>query len=424
MGKLKALFAVVLLFCGFSAHAVTYIKSIRYEGNETTQASVFNREIYIKPGDILDQELLEKSRQAIMDLGLYKSVKYYLREDYGEVGNSGNDAQVEVVFIVKEKYYFYVLPRAKLVDNEIFLGIQARWDNVAGLNHSMRLRFEDRGSLAGIDKKRNTFTYAYRNVYDSPYTIDLRLQQSNSVDESEGLINRQDEMLRVSLSRWLNERGRNKGWFLGGSLQLQQRFNEVISGDLQSSNVDAVVLGLNGGFQNVNEYTYNRGGKSFGYILDWSDKSIGSESEYTRYQLYYRSYYRFKKLNASNLNVQTKFGHSTDRILGAYAFSLGSNSDLRGYENGRFFGNTMLLINMEYMFPHPHHPSVRYVYFMDIGNTYEHVSDMIHEPLNVGAGFGLRWKIRSLVKIDLRADFGYGFSDQGYKFIFGSKHAF
>ena len=84
----------------------------------------------------------------------------------------------------------------------------------------------------------------------------------------------------------------------------------------------------------------------------------------------------------------------------------------------------MMLTNLEYMFPRKGYPVFRYVTFFDAGNTYDKLSDVYHKALNVGMGFGVRWKIRALVKIDLRADVGYGFTDEDYKFSFGTRHAF
>ena len=428
MEKAKVVLWLILMLCSFSVEAISRIKNIRYEGNHVTQVSVLEREVYVKQGDIVDATMLEKSRQGIMNLGLFKTVKVYLEEGYVESETSYEDANketlVDVVFVVEEKYYLLIVPRARSDDDELHLGVQMRWNNVWGLNHEMRLLFENRGDTQGITEKRNRLKYSYPNINNSVYSLGLSLQTLNDVDEVNGVINRQDDIYQISISRWLNEQGRNRGWFAGGSVRYQQRFNEVVSGTLLSDNIEAVVLGFDGGFSDVNNYEFNRGGKSYGYLLDWSHESIGSEDEFTRHLLYYRSYYRFHKAPLSNLNVQTKLGHSNNNILGKSAFSLGSSDDLRGYENDRFNGNSLFLMNIEYMFPQKNYPVIRYVYFVDMGSTADKIEDLFHQPVNVGAGLGLRWKIRALVNIDLRADIGYGFTDNDYRFSFGTRHAF
>lgn len=424
MEKAKRLLWLIVLLCSFTVEAVSIINNIHYKGNETTQSSVLNREIYIVPGDEINILLVEKSRQAIMDLGLFKSVQYYLQENYTTIKGNTTESLVDVVFVVEEKYYLLVIPRLKINDDEIHVGLQLKWDNVFGLNHEARVLAEDRGSTSGIGESRYSFSYFYPNWNNSAYNIDLTLQTDNEVDDSDGLIDRQDDLFKFAVSRWLNERGRNRGWFAGASVLYQTRLFEDIIVSANSENINAVVLGVDAGYININNYEFNRGGKSYGYKLEWSHESLGSESEFTKHLIYYISYYQFDKFPTSNLNVQMQIGHSNEQFMGEDAFSLGSSDDLRGYDNNRFTGNTLFLSNFEYMFPQAGYPVIRYVTFIDIGNTYDQLSEIFHEALNVGAGFGLRWKIRAFVKLDLRADVGYGFEDEDYHFSFGTRHTF
>lgn len=423
MDKAKKLLWLILVFYSFNVGAVSHINKIKYKGNEITKSPVMDREIYINSGDELNEVLIEKSRQAIMNLGLFRSVYYYMEESYTDK-NESDESLVDIIFVVKEKYYLLIVPRLKIDDNDIYYGLQLKWDNVFGLNHETRVLIEDRGNTHGVDENRYSYRYFYPNVKDSSYNLDFSMQKSNEVDETVGFVDRQDDSYSLAVSRWLNEQGRSRGYFVGSNIKYQKRFNHDLVIESDSENLDAIILGLNVGFRDLNNYKYNRGGKEYGYTLEFSHEALGSESEFTKHQFYYRSYYRFADKPASNLNVQVKFGHSNSLILDDDAFSLGSSADLRGYKNNRFTGNTQFLTNIEYMFPHVNHPVVRYVTFFDAGNTYDGLGDVFHENLNIGAGIGLRWKIRVLVKIDLRADVGYGFTDEDYRFSFGTRHAF
>lgn len=69
--------------------------------------------------------------------------------------------------------------------------------------------------------------------------------------------------------------------------------------------------------------------------------------------------------------MQTQIGYSDHDILGDEAFTLDFRNDLRGYGRDLFTGNFMVLVNMEYMTPSSFYPMLRYVGFMDIGNTYD-----------------------------------------------------
>jgi len=424
MGKTKALFWLILLLCHYSANAGVRIQKISYQGNDVTDIALLNNAIYIKPGDEFSLKLIEKSRQSIMDTGLFKKVRVEVKEiSSGEYEEE--DAQVDIVFIVKEKIYFLIFPKLKIDDDRINYGLQLRWDNIFGLNHKMRASLENRGSTAGVKERREIFRYFYPNVNDTAYNLGLQVRSENFVDEEiDSTVNRQDESFKLSIVKWLNKNKRNRGWFAGGSFLLQDRFNEDLLVNEASEDISVIALGIDVGYRNINNFEYNRGGKAYGYRLDWSHDAFGSDIKYAKNLLYYRSYYRFHQYPLSNLNVQFKLGHSNEDILGDEAFRLGSRNDLRGYENNRFSGNTMLLMNFEYMFPHANYPIIRYVTFIDIGNTYDVLSDILHEPTNVGAGVGIRWKIRSFVRVDLRADVAYGFTDDTYKFSFGTRHAF
>jgi len=404
-------------------YSAPIIGSIRYEGNDVSQPDMLNREIFIAEGDAFDETLVEKSRQAIMNLELYKSVSYRL-EPVAPAVSIDKAQAVDVIFSLSEKYYVLLIPRARINDEDKKVGLQLLWNNVWGMNHEMELLYESRGSELGVEQKRQLLRYDYPNVNNSPYSLYFELVDINDVDTTEiEALDRQDQIFRLAGSRWLNDQGRNRGWFAGASVFLQHRQNTLLS-DQSVDYTDAVVLGMDIGYADVSQYEYNRGGKAYGYTLDWSHDSLGSDSQFTKHVFYYRSYYRFDSRPLSNLNVQTRLGHSNNYILGNTAFGLGGSSDLRGYENDRFNGNSMLLTNIEYVFPYESHPLLRYVTFIDLGNTYDELRDIFHRQLHVGAGFGLRWKIKSFVRVDLRVDIGYGFSDEDYHVSFGTRHAF
>ncbi|MHB8414425.1 MAG: POTRA domain-containing protein, partial [Acidiferrobacteraceae bacterium] len=70
---------VILLLMGLAslpaqARAVDRIVAIRFVGNKVTRPSVMLQEMTIHVGDPVDRRKIAASRQAIMNLGLFKSV--------------------------------------------------------------------------------------------------------------------------------------------------------------------------------------------------------------------------------------------------------------------------------------------------------------------------------------------------------------
>ena len=406
------------------AGAATHIRSISFEGNEVTQESVLRRQMYIQEGDLVDIKKIEKSVQFLKDLELFKSVSYYLAEDYTDTDR--DEKQVDLVILLEEKIYFLVLPRIRQDGDDTHLGVQLLWNNVYGLDHEFRFLVEDRGSTEGVSENRQRIKYNYPNVNGSSYSLIFKLINLKEVDDNEetGSIVRLDQNFSFQVFKWLNRQGVKYGQYIGLGLNYRLRDNEDIAGVSLGDELDALVFEIRYGYKKVHVYDYNRGGREYGYALDVSDHALGSDSEFFKHSLFYRSYYRFKSRPGDNLNVQAILGYSTDDVMGDAAFTLGASDDLRGYKNDRFEGNSMFLLNMEYLTPRAATPSFRYVSFLDLGNTYQKFSDIAHRPLNVGAGFGFRWKIRALVKIDLRMDLGYGFEDEDYRFTFGLRHMF
>jgi len=419
-------FVFFIFLCAGSvpAGAITTIGQVRFEGNDVTQEVILRRELYCHEGDELTQACVEASVQGIRDLGLFKYVGYYMESDEA-YADDATDSRINVVYQVKEKHFLLVLPRYRVKDNEQHVGIQLRWDNIDGMNQNLRWLLEDRGKTLGINEQRHQIDYTIPNIADTKFSFDLRYVDINSVDDSvPGFeVNRMDEEYRVSSTKWLNPRGRNIGWFASAGVGARYRHNDMLDSALTDTNIDAIFFNLGYGFSEVHDYGYNRGGKEYGYDLELSHHWMGSDSEYAKHILYYRSYYRFSSVPDDNLNVQTILGHATNDIMDDEAFNLGAE-ELRGYESGRFTGNAMLQVNMEYQTPAEDHPRVRYVVFWDLGNTYDDVRDVIHGGLKSGVGVGIRWKIPSFVKLDLRLDIGYGITDKDYQATAGTHYSF
>ena len=62
---------------------------------------------------------------------------------------------------------------------------------------------------------------------------------------------------------------------------------------------------------------------------------------------------------------------------------------------------------------------------MDVGNAWEDTSDVDLSDLRYSAGIGLRWKLKSFVRVDIRLDISQGFSEDGEtKFYLGTNATF
>ncbi len=415
------LYLVLIPWCQAASEPV--ISSIRFEGNERTRESVLRREMYVREGDELDYGKVEKSIQGIRDLGLFKKVGYYLEQN--QPAAVDETSGIELVITLEEKIYTLIIPRVRVQDNQTRIGVNARLDNLFGLDHSMRYIVERKGAVEGVDEYRQRLSYYYPNVNGSRYSVNFSAVDENTVTEQidNSLENSLNKSFALVLHKWLNPGQKKVGDYISAGVSHTQRTHETLDGVyIDETLANAMVFEY--GYRKVHEMDNMRDGRHYGYSVEWSNEAFGSDAEYFKNLLFYRSYYTFDSRPGDNLNVQLQLGYSSNDILGDEAFTLDFRNDLRGYERDRFTGNSMVLLNLEYMTPSSFSRKLRYVGFVDIGNTYDSEKRFQPDGLNAGLGVGIRWKIPSLVKVDLRIDLGYGIADENYQTTVGTHYAF
>ncbi|OGI37033.1 MAG: hypothetical protein A2V91_04265 [Candidatus Muproteobacteria bacterium RBG_16_64_10] len=404
------------------------IGEIRFAGNDTTKPQILLQEMLVRVGDPADAGLIEQSRQAIMDLGLFNSVRAELLP--------GDDRGRALLITVKEKYYILPIPKLNRNDEgDIGYGAQLRLDNLAGLNQQLKLTYEIEKADTSSSGEQEVFSvvYSYPRIFGSAYRlevvggrtsypIDVLAADGTTVDAS---YQQSTNEAGFTVSRWLHLIGPSRGWQLGGGLVWRDRGYRYLSGTpgLYS---DGSIVGLTAGIEHtdVHNYLYSRSGRTYGLSAEFGLPALGSDNNYTRQLLYYRGYYPMFNRPHHNLDVQLQLGLSSDRVFNEDAYSLGGSGTLRGYEAGSFKGNAYALANIEYLAPLFGYYPIRGVLFADIGNTYPSNRDIDLSDLKSSAGFGLRWKIKAFVKLDLRLDVAYAFDTGETRVYAGTKETF
>ena len=405
--RLPTLIAIGLLLHG-EACAAAVLAAIRFAGNDTTRPEVMLQEMSIRPGEPLDAELIEDSRQAIMDLGLFKSVRADLLEE----------AEGTVLLItVDEKWYILPIPRVGVrADGEADYGMELRFDNLFGLNQRLKLEYITKDSInTDTPLRRELFVgYTYPRIIGTPYQLDISAgrvtREMNQLDENGdeiGLYRQDSSSVRLGLYRWQNVTGPSRGLRYGGGMGRQQETYRHLDGAAVPYQ-DAANVQLNGlvEFVDVREEQYRRRGRVYGYAAELGVPQLGDFS-YNRHRFYYLRYQPLDE-QRSNLDYRFQLGLANGEAFGSPAWSLGGSTSLRGYEGGYVTGNAMLLNNVEYLFPLSGYRQLRGVVFSDIGNAWPGVMEMDLADLKASAGVGLRWKVQLFVDVTIRLDFAWG----------------
>lgn len=366
------------------------------------------QEMLVHEGDPIDLGKIEKSRQAIMNLGLFKSVEAEVLQEEG----------TDVLLItVDERFYILPLPLldADVENEEYSYGMELRHDNLMGLNQRLKLSYEHQKSANGKTpmRKQSSLNYNYPRILGSTENLsisgrvrreDVLLQENEIVT---GSYRQDSRSLGFRVSRWLGPDSISQGWIVGGGMAVSQLLFYQQEGAAIDLN-DSQALELNAGldYSAVEEYPYHREGSAYGVGLSVSLPDMGSDHSYNRLGFYHRNYHALGFVDAS-LHTQVILGLANGSIFGAPLFNVGGGSSIRGYEGSVAQGNALFQLNTEYHHHVSGYRQLRGVVFVDTGNAWRGGTDLHFGKLYSSAGLGLRWRVQSFVDTTLRIDIAY-----------------
>ena len=411
---------LLLLLIFSSCYAATpeknidHIGKIRFIGNKVTQEETMLLEMSVHEGDRVNLAEIERSVQHIMDLGIFEKVSYYLEKNQP-------DADTDLIIVVTEPYYWYILPTFKFNDNsELEIGARLRWNNLFGYNHRLIVKAENKGSSGGVNAYKTEINYTFPRFMLSRYALNLTTSREQRLDNDNALGDQKElsTTYGINVSKWLNSEGISSGPFIGVGVGFQQQSNVALNaGDLSDGDFNSYQYSFQLGRDRRHKYEFQRGGDFLVY-------GLALYTGVAKQTVTYQHYNILNVKEVSNLNYLVSIGYANDDILGNAAFSIGGNSTLRGYQKDAFRGNAFYRGSIEYLTKFNHSPLVRKVAFIDLGDTKDRLGDFSFSSIKVGAGAGLRWKARHFVNVDIRLDLAYGFDTNEFRLVIGSRNTF
>jgi len=406
------------------------ITAIEFSGNKVTRERILRQELLVQEGDLADPARIEQSRQAIMDLGLFTSVRAWLEP---------REPGVALRIHVKEKYYILPVPKLNRdEDGNFSLGAELSIDNLGGLNQQLKLRYENEefDGVSGGQLDTYLISYSYPRIYGTPFLFRSELSQTRQPAEQvsggvvTSLYKQEGWVANIHLSRWLNRQGPSRGWQLGGGLVWRRNNYDYVSGAPTELFRDTQAVGITASVQfiDVRDFLYSRSGYDYGYSGEYGSRTLGSDDHYTRHEIYYRRYFLLDGIPHQNLEIQARLALSGgDMFAGGadnYAYALGGNKTLRGFRSSSFIGNSFVIVNAQYLRPLFGYPMFRGVVFADVGNAYPSNREINLGDLRWDVGVGLRLRLKSFVKIDLRVDAAYAYETGEFRYFAGTKEMF
>ncbi len=401
------------------------ISRIDVEGNEKTRTGVITQEMVLQVGDRYDKQAVEKSSQAIMDLGLFRRVNIVEEAD-------GNNIRL-IVRLKEKEHSWYVLPRIdRNSDGDITLGINWRASNLNGLNQTSRLTIshKDYHDASVDDEYRVKWKFSYPRIVGTRNSgfFNVNLSQSELDEERgdlQGNYEQRKYVVGLGMGRWFSPSGISQG--LHGSVGIEyQRFEfEHLKGYSGFyDDVDEIALKGEFSYRKVHDLLYSREGFTTGIALEQANETLGSDRPYFHQYAWYRRYIPMGWREHTNFNFQVQMAHGDHSIFGDPVYELSGGKSLRGYSREVLEGDSYFLVNTEFLTPILGQQSLRAGLLFDFGNVYDSFSEIADLDFESGIGFALRWIPKQWVDVEVRLDVARGLGDEGETKVYIGTDAF
>ncbi len=376
------------------------VDAIRFVGNDTTRERVMLREMTLGPGDPADPAAIEASRQAILDLGLFRDVA--IASEPGENG-------VTLVVTLDEKWYVLPVPRLDASsDRDVSYGAELRWNNVMGRNHTLevyaeRSEFEEERDRE--DERHVELSYDAPYLFDTPYALHLELEhlERGALDrEGRGY----DETFRraeVLATRDFTRGRPRRGWTLGAGLY---RDDQTTSGAFAPPS-DGVALAAVGTarYDDLRFHVYSETGRRLRLRAEIASDAFASDYDYSRTQASYFASRAFGEIEHQTLHFLAGAGVATDGPRSRNTYSLGGSGALRGYGSDFLEGDAFYYVAAEYLRP-IRWDWLRLVVLAELGGADRNVFDSSNADLSPYASIGLGVRIRLVKFVDVELELG------------------
>jgi outer membrane protein assembly factor BamA len=419
----RAIAAVMLWCIACGAHAAPWpvIDSIRFEGNRITRPEVIRRELTLGPGAHADPAELERNRQAVMDLGLFRTVSIESAPQ--------PDGSVALTVKMKEKRFLLPLPRIDTnSDGDLSYGAQLRWANVGGRNHRLNLTVEQ-GRYP--DSSRREREREASLAYTAPFAVgdwalSGRLQSLERVTPLERLEDEEDEdnfqetyhRAEVLAIRDMTRGRPRHGWRIGGGLFLEDQDTSGESAPTADGRSIAAV-GV-ASYDDVRFHVYSETGRRFSARAELAHDGWGSDYGYRHLTARYFESRPWGDRDHQTWHLVGLIGQRSGGPSRRDEFSLGGSSRLRGYDSEYLLGDRVYYGSVEWLKPLRRN-WLRGVLMLEAGGTDADRAGLRNASPFASIGLGLRMRLTWFVDLEFELGVAYPLKGgEGVRFFAGA----
>lgn len=406
---------LALLVAGAASAQSPRLSSIRFEGNTVTREYVMQRELALAVGDLATPEALERSRQALLDLGLFREVALRLQPADG--------GAAELVVVVTEKRYVLPLPRLDgSSDDDLSFGLQLRWANVGGRNHRLNLYVEDGDFDSDRDREgeqRASLSYFAPLVWQDRYNAWVALSRTDRQLTAElgGYEERQDR-LEFGIERDERRSRPRRGWLhgLGMAIERQQNLGPTAPED----DGDTYALVAHSAFEDRRFRVYSETGTRLNLRLEAADESLGSDFGYRRLDAHWFHSRPFGERDHQTLHFIARGGYFSGGARRRNTYSLGGSGELRGFDVDAFEGQRYWYTAVEALRPLKW-DWLRGFVFVEAGAAGGNLQFRHDSSPRGSIGAGVRMRLTWFVDVEIEAGVAWpiGSGGDGLRFFAG-----
>jgi outer membrane protein assembly factor BamA len=372
------------------------IEEIRFAGNEVTRAETMRRELLIRPGDPADPAQIERSRQAIQDLGLFRSVT-------ARTLAAGRGVVVE--FSVREKWRVIPAPRIEGNDNGDYgYGGQLRWNNVWGLNHTvnvqaMRRTYKDQDKTAETTAQ---LAYSIPFLGSTPYGLSgaLSLDNRSALDPLGRPYRESMQNAQLLGSYALSAEHPSTGWSVAGGLGWQR---DAPSGEFAPGPIsNATGPMFSASYNELHYQIYSEQGQRWRWNTQFAVDGLASTYSFWSSQVSYRGDWHLGTTPHQTLEFLANSGIYSGGAPGhAHDFyALGGQRSLRGYPSAFIEGDCGYYLAAAWLRP-VFADWLRVLLIAEAGNSYADVHHLQGPATYASVGLGLRLRVNWLINLEL-----------------------
>ncbi|GIV04578.1 MAG: hypothetical protein KatS3mg016_0153 [Fimbriimonadales bacterium] len=377
------------------------IDSIEVQGNKRTRTEVLRRLIGIRPGEVYNEQRLQRVRQRLGRFPFLRDAK--LSAEPGEqVGVA------KLLLQVEEEQSLDFAVAAGYSSEQGFVGYaEVVETNVAGLGHRARLQWQRdqvRNPLTGeYEAMRPSYALSYEAPRALPGAFNFGVELYDRAPFYPVFYADLDTVRRyerrVGVTAYLGF-----DWRELFELRLRYRSDRVDYDDAPDSLLSPTVRTANRGrfdaigVQLLYDTREGRFPSSGIYATVLAERTLGGDFRFTRVVGEARYYIPLR--HGHTLAMRGVAGAGSDGVPLSELFWIGGYDLLRGYAQDEFRGDRMVVGSVEYQFPVME--AVQAVLFVDAGAAWDSVDALSRVPVRLGVGTGLQFASPiGLIRLDL-----------------------